>query len=260
MKHVVMFSGGVTSWAAAKRVAALHGTDLVLLFTDTNIEDEDLYRFLKEGAGNVGGELVWLDNDGKTPFDVFRDVRMLGNNRIAPCSRVLKQEPARRWVEDNCDPVDTTVHVGIDWTELHRLDKVQHGWDPWPVDAPMTWRPLIDKQQVFDWLESEGIARPRLYDLGMPHNNCGGGCVRAGQRQWKQLHYAMPERFDWWAEQEQGIREHLDADVSILRDRRGGPVTPLPLYELKRREDEQPSLLADDDSWGGCGCFIDGEE
>ena len=36
MKHVVMFSGGLSSWAAAKRVAAEHGTDdLVLLFSDT---------------------------------------------------------------------------------------------------------------------------------------------------------------------------------------------------------------------------------
>jgi len=41
-----MFSGGITSWAAAKRVAAEHGADnTLLLFTDTKMEDEDLYRF-----------------------------------------------------------------------------------------------------------------------------------------------------------------------------------------------------------------------
>ena len=33
--RVVMFSGGIGSWAAAKRVAEAHGTDdLVLLFAD----------------------------------------------------------------------------------------------------------------------------------------------------------------------------------------------------------------------------------
>lgn len=44
-KRVVMFSGGVGSWAAAKRVAERRGTDgLILLFADTKSEDEDTYR------------------------------------------------------------------------------------------------------------------------------------------------------------------------------------------------------------------------
>ena len=51
MQHVVMFSGGAGSWMTAKRVAEKHGTDnLILLFADTLIEDEDLYRFLDEAA------------------------------------------------------------------------------------------------------------------------------------------------------------------------------------------------------------------
>ncbi len=59
MKHVVMFSGGIGSWMTAKRVADVHGTDdLTLLFADTKMEDEDLYRFLDESAANVGGTLV----------------------------------------------------------------------------------------------------------------------------------------------------------------------------------------------------------
>jgi hypothetical protein len=41
-EDIVMFSGGIGSWAAAKRVAERHGTDnLTLLFTDTLIEDGD---------------------------------------------------------------------------------------------------------------------------------------------------------------------------------------------------------------------------
>jgi 3'-phosphoadenosine 5'-phosphosulfate sulfotransferase (PAPS reductase)/FAD synthetase len=64
-----MFSGGVGSWAAARRVVEKHGTeDLVLLFADTLIEDEDTYRFLREAAANVGGQLVEIA-DGRTPWD-----------------------------------------------------------------------------------------------------------------------------------------------------------------------------------------------
>ena len=52
--HVVSFSGGVGSWLAARRVAERHGTErMTLLFTDTLIEDNDLYRFLIQGACDV---------------------------------------------------------------------------------------------------------------------------------------------------------------------------------------------------------------
>ena len=45
MKHVVMFSSGIGSWGAGKRVAAKHGKEnTILLFMDTKIEDEDNYR------------------------------------------------------------------------------------------------------------------------------------------------------------------------------------------------------------------------
>lgn len=69
--HVVMFSGGVTSWAAGKRIAAAQGTDsLVLLFADTKMEDEDTYRFLPEAAANIGALLVTVA-DGRDPWQVF---------------------------------------------------------------------------------------------------------------------------------------------------------------------------------------------
>lgn len=50
-----MFSGGAGSWGAAKRTVERHGPDdVLLLFADTLIEDEDLYRYLEEAAANVG--------------------------------------------------------------------------------------------------------------------------------------------------------------------------------------------------------------
>src|SRR5688572_15760444 len=119
-RHVVMFSGGLGSWAAAKRVATRYGTkNLTLLFCDTLIEDEDLYRFIGEAAENVGAPLIRVA-DGRTPWQVYKDERFLGNARIDPCSRVLKREPAARWLNDNCAPKSTIIHLGIDWTESHR--------------------------------------------------------------------------------------------------------------------------------------------
>lgn len=73
-----------------------------------------------------------------------------------------------------------------------------------------------------------------MYELGFDHNNCGGTCVRAGQRQWKHLLEILPERYAHAEGQEEELRELL-GDVSILRDRRGGSSRPLPLSVLRTR-------------------------
>lgn len=257
--HVVMFSGGVGSWAAAKRVAAQHGTaDLVLLFADTLIEDADLYRFLEEAAANVGGQLVRIA-DGRTPWEVFRDTRMLGNARIARCSHDLKQKVAAAWLAEHA-PAGSTLYVGIDWSEEHRLAAVRANYaaQGYRCEAPLCEAPYLDKRMMLDQLKAEGIRPPRLYELGFAHNNCGGGCVRAGVGHFAHLYRALPEVFAEWERNEEGLRTFLERDdIAILRDRTGGTTTPLTLTQLRRRLDagHQPDLF----EIGGCGCFVDTE-
>lgn len=174
MKHVVMFSGGVGSWAAAKRVAERHGTaDMVLLFTDTRTEDEDLYRFIDEAAADVGAPLVKVA-DGRDIWELFRAVRFLGNSQIAPCTTKLKRDVADRWLVENCDPASTVCYVGIDWTEAHRFDgtatrkglkraKAEAGWR---FEAPMCEAPYVAKWQMMRDLERAGIAPPACTPRG----------------------------------------------------------------------------------------------
>lgn len=258
---VVMFSGGITSWATGRRVSQRHGREnLTLLFADTLIEDEDLYRFLAEAAANVGGELVKIA-DGRTPWQVFSDVRLLGNTRMDPCSKILKRQLMRRWLEGNCDPASTTVYLGFDWTELHRLERAQRYWSPWRVEAPLTEAPYLTRREFLAALEAEGIEPPRLYTLGFQHNNCGGFCIKAGQAQFAHLLRTLPERYRWHEEKEEALRAELGKDVAILRDRRwtgegrGGEDTkPLTLRAFRERIELQPSLY-DELDWGGCGCL-----
>ena len=91
MQHIVMYSGGLGSWGTAWRLVN-RGQRPVLLFADTLIEDFDLYRFLDQGA-SCFGLAVEVVIEGRTPWQVFKDVKFLGNNRVDPCSRVLKREP-----------------------------------------------------------------------------------------------------------------------------------------------------------------------
>jgi len=258
-QRVVNFSGGVGSWAAARRVADQHGTDgLVLLFADTLIEDEDLYRFLKEAATDVGGTFVRLC-DGRTPWQVFRDVRYLGNTRADPCSKILKRDLLDRWRAENCDPENTTIYIGIDWTEVHRLDRLRLRVAPWQVEAPMTKPPYLSKTQMLDALRARGIEPPRLYAMGFPHNNCGGGCVKAGQAHFRHLLKMLPDRYAEWEQEERSMLDFLGRDdVAILRDRTGGTTKPLTLKVFRERV--QAGQLGDEHEWGGCGCALDDGE
>ncbi|MEV4472878.1 hypothetical protein [Nonomuraea sp. NPDC049504] len=234
-RHVIQMSGGIGSFWAAKRVADQHGTaDLVLLFADTLVEDEDLYRFLGDAAAHLGVELVTV-RDGRTPFEVYFDEHFLGNSRLAPCTKRLKQIPCRKWLEANCDPADTVVYVGIDHAEQRRIPGVIKGWSPWRVEFPMDDEPHWSKDGMLDECRALGIAVPRLYDLCYEHNNCGGVCVRAGREQWLLTLEVFPERYAEAERQEQRFREEFGKDVAILTETVAGVKRPLTLAELRRR-------------------------
>ena len=250
-----MFSGGAGSWATAMRVKEEFGNeDLYLVFADTLVEDEDLYRFINDAHKQIGGTLVWL-KEGRDIWQVFKDDKFLGNSRVANCSKYLKQRPSRKWLEANAEPDEAIVYVGIDWTETHRLPAIVKGYLPYTAKAPMTDAPYIDKPQVLEWMEREGIKPPRLYGMGFAHNNCGGFCVRSGQAQMKRLLEVFPERFDYHAAKEQELREYIGKDVTILREQVNNIKYKLPMVELKRRVEENATI--DEDDWGGCGCFVD---
>lgn len=259
-----MFSGGLGSWATAKRVAERHGTDhLVLLFADVKGdsdsphvgEDEDTYRFIREAAADVGAELVTV-REGRDIWQVFTDNRFLGNTRLANCSKFLKQQPCREWLEANCHPDHTVVYVGIDWSETHRLPAIQKGYLPYRAEAPLTEAPYLDRDDLQQACRDAGMEVPRLYRAGFAHNNCGGFCVRGGQAQMELLLREHPERYAYHETKEQELRDHLGKDVAVLRDRTGGTVTPLTLRRFRERVEDQPDLF-DQLDVGGCGCFVE---
>lgn len=80
---IVGFSGGVSSWLAA-RILRDEDPDrpMVLLFADTLIEDEDTYRFLDAAAENIGLPITRIA-DGRTPWEVFP----AGADLVGECDR-----------------------------------------------------------------------------------------------------------------------------------------------------------------------------
>ena len=274
MHHVVMYSGGIGSWACAMRVAQTHGTDnLILLFTDTKKksdchphrgEDQDLYRFLEQGASVIGGKLEWISR-GKHIWQVFEDNRYMGNSRIDPCSRELKREMARQWVEEHFTPDEVTLYIGIDWTEYHRTVSNTKGWEPYHVEFPMCQQPYLTKEDMCKWAESLGVKRPRLYDLGFAHNNCGGFCVKAGQGHFYQLLKTMPERYAYHEMKQEELFSVLGKRRPFIRQVVKGEKQYLSLKEFREQvealeaEKQDVSCQLDLFDIGGCGCFGDFE-
>lgn len=257
MKHVVFYSGGCMSWATAKRVIGKYGKENVeLLFTDTKIEDEDLYRFLDETSAQFDVMLHKVA-DGRTPFEVYRDVRYLGNGRIAPCSHKLKHDVARKFVEENYNPDDVVLYMGIDWTETHRTVAPIKIWKPYTVRFPLCAEPYVIKEHILAEIVQHGIKLPRLYEMGFSHNNCGGFCCRAGQAHFVKLYHALPERYLHYEQEEENIRQFLDKDVSILRKIRKGIDGVYTLRELRKDIEQKQEIDMED--VGGCGCMVEYE-
>lgn len=259
-RHIVQWSGGITSWAAARIIAQRHGTEnLTLLFADTLAEHPDLYRFNEQASKHLGIPITRVC-DGRTPIEANRDQRYLGNSQLAPCSKVLKQIPCRRWLDEHTDPDRDVLYVGIDWSESHRIPGVRQGWAPWRVEFPLTEPPYRDKHGWIAEARRLGIAEPEMYRLGYPHNNCHGGCVRAGQAQWVHTLRTFPQVFAQHEAAEAEFRTKAGNSATYLTETRGGVKRPLPLVEIRRRVErsaaDDPGVF-DPYDWGGCGCFTE---
>jgi len=253
---VISLSGGIGSWYAAHMWIKVRGPEGVhLVFADTLIEDEDLYRFLDDIEADFGIPITRIA-DGRDPWEVFRDERMIGNTRADPCSKYLKRLLLRRWVRDNISG-QATIVVGIDHTEQHRLKAIEHNWvaDGHIVDAPLCWDGLVLKDDAIAELNARGIKPPRLYAMGFPHNNCGGFCVKAGQAQFYNLLKLMPERYAHHEAKEEETRVYLGKDVAVLRDRRGGETNPMTMAAFRERIEADPDDF-DKYDWGSaCDCM-----
>jgi len=252
--HLVSFSGGMGSFAEAVACVKKFGASSVqLLFADTNMEDEDLYRFMDECVSYLGVPLTVI-KDGRTPFEVFKDVRFMGNSRVDPCSNLLKREILNKYVKENFSADEVNVHLGIDFSEGHRLDQIRVRMAPYVYRSTLVEDGLmIDKS----YSESFGIKRPRLYDWKLGHNNCGGFCVKAGLGHYKNLFLANKNRYLEFEKKEQEVYDCIGEIYPFLRKTENGNTRYLTLKQFREEYLEKDLLSKEDSSeFGGCGCAL----
>lgn len=219
MRVVATLSGGMASaWCADWAIKKFGKENVILYFNDTKWEHEDLYRFIDELEA-YWGHLITRDTDGRDPEQVFNDRSLLGNSRIAICSRILKAERLQKFYQSG----DILV-FGIDKTEEHRAVRIAQVYADIAEKKRKPCTPIfplisenVSKQDIGQWLDSIGIKRPALYDLGFAHNNCSGGCVRAGKKHWDHLRKILPEVYAERERMEEEFR-FTYPNAQILKD------------------------------------------
>lgn len=253
MIYQISFSGGLGSGISAL-IAHEKGLDFNLIFADTTIEDEDLYRFNDDIARVVGKSVITL-KDGRDPWDVFIDKRWIGNTRTAHCSTELKTNQVKRWLDENADPKDPLV-LGMDMSEIDRIERAKKNWGERPVVSLLNefrvWRPEYDLI-----LNRYGIKKPRLYDQGYEHNNCGGFCCKAGLVQFERLLKNNPTRYKFHEDKmERSMAKIGPTAKPFLRSTTNGNLEYLTLRQFRERIESGTQELPMF-SESGCGCFSD---
>jgi hypothetical protein len=254
------FSGGMCSYFAARQLIDRHGArDVILLFADTLIEHYDLYRFLNDASADLGVQITRIA-DGRTPWDIFFQNRMMGNSRVDLCSRILKRELLDRWCNEHCDRQRTVLCAGLSFGERDRYVRFRARMRArgWKTQAPAMGPWKATKADMLADMRARGIEPSDSYEDGFAHDNCGGGCIKQGQKGFINLLVKRPAIFDYWESNEERFRTMVGKDVSILRDRTGGTTKPLTLRVLRERvQAKQFECLNFADEGAACGCAID---
>lgn len=253
MNVIAATSGGLGSFGANVRAVEKYGAENVTaLFTDVLMEDQDVYRFLVESCEALGIRLE-IVAEGRTPWEVAHDQGFIPNNMVPLCSRILKIEPARRWVEANAP--DALLVYGIGWDEAHRAGPIEEAQAPREVWCPMLEAPYLDNQQLAALARSYGVEPPRMYAANYAHANCAGACFRAGQGAWRLVLRDSPDLFLWHEWQEHHFRRTWGRHAAVLKwrtkERDGQPMTLQTFRHLVEAEDFGQLDLMD---FGGCGC------
>ncbi|WP_282155956.1 phosphoadenosine phosphosulfate reductase family protein [Cytobacillus gottheilii] len=222
MNNIVFFSGGLSSFAVADYVKK-RGENTVLYFTDTLVEDEDLYRFIFEVSDKLELPLL-IHSKGITPVQLMVKQKFMANSRVGTCSKELKMKVAadyltkgtvpeiekwhnKQFLKDEEFMTNATLYFGIDLFEAHREKPIRDNWEKsgFTLEFPL----LNQHMDARSLLQEYQIPIPAQYLRGFSHNNCGGACVKAGIGHFKNLLIKKETLYNQFMEQEIIISEYI---------------------------------------------------
>jgi len=261
IRFVVSLSSGVPSAVAGDLMLKHFGKGQVeMLFADTLVEDADNYRFLNDLKQRWQVPITRLC-EGRTPLQVSEDASIIPNQRIAPCTFKLKIKPIMDYVKALSVDYTVVMVLGMDHKDKlrGRLEAPIRNYKSININV---FYPLL----VYKVYESQDYCKlvmnlqpPRMYTWGYKHANCGGACVKQGNRDWKRTLTYKPDLFAEYEAWEQGMHEKSEhfKKHGFLRDSRQGEVKGKTLKTLRAEineltQDTLPLFAINDELEHGC--------
>lgn len=255
--HLAMFSGGAASAYVAYLMVNMHGAENCrLFFTDTLWEHKDNMRFMRDVSDYLGLQII-KRRDGRTPEEVFKETRFLGNSRLAKCSSQLKVRQTVIYIEElRAKGYEPILYFGIGPHEAHRKDSLIDFYSHQSLGPVEARFPLIEGNykdiDVKSIIEDEWkIKLPIMYELGFSHANCGGKCVRGGMGHYRHLYKVWPDKYMEQEKMEKEMRAEL-GNVTILK-RKSKPLT---LEQFRYEIEQNYDSTADEDNDVPCVCIF----
>lgn len=222
----VSFSGGRSSAMMAKIMLDNYDRDrLIFMFANTGKEMPQTLDFVHDCDAKWNLGVVWIEYDKDEKFRVVsrktasEDGRpfaeMVEKRKYLPnavkrfCTSELKVNPMKKYLQSlGFKSWDCAIGIRYDEPNRYRKLKGNSGKDAWDYVFPL-YDFKITKKQVFDFWGSQS------FDLKIPseHGNCDfcfmkGLAKKVGQAR------KMPERLDWWIEQEVKTKATFNKEYS----------------------------------------------
>lgn len=221
MKHIVCYSGGVSSALVGAMVIKKYGREnTIFLNHQVHAEPKDVARFEEEFAAYhhmpiTTANASWEKYPGLTPASVVRAekafaVRHAGGENVL-CTTKLKTDPFHQWLKENYQDGDV-IYYGFDANEKARIQRRSTilGAQGYKSDYPLA---LWPDPLTPDYLDEIGIAPPMQYKV-FKHANCRG-CIKGGLQHWLCVYVHDRPTYEEFAELEEEIGHTILRDKSL---------------------------------------------
>lgn len=201
MQTVAWFSAGVSSAVAIKEAVQNIGVDKIIYI---HIEDQhsDTLRFVNDCEVWFGTPVLKIQSPLMSVENACRAAAYVNGPRGACCTRLLKKRVRKEWELEQTDQQFRYIW-GMDIDEVERADKIRAAMPEYDHLFPLIDY-KITKTFAHQILAANGIARPKMYDLGYHNNNCVG-CIKGGKGYWNHIRKDFPEVFERRARMERVI-------------------------------------------------------
>lgn len=273
--HILGLSGGKDSAALAIFMREHYPEiEVEYFFTDTGKELPEVYEFLGKLEGFLGRRIHQLNPQRTFDFWLREYNNFLPSARTRWCTRQLKLLPLRQWIKPWLDAGDDVVsYVAIRSDEDHR-----EGYTPTneKIFVKMPFRVhSVDKQGVYDILESSGIGLPTYYSW-RSRSGCTF-CFFQQKIEWVRLKRVHPQAYEEAKEYEKTALTHgspftwsqgeslidlekpdriaqieSDFEARRLRERAARKLNPLRVLDAELAYDDIDDLYMADEGNGAC--------